>query len=359
MRVAIIVYGSINTITGGYIYDQNLLSYLQARDVVVKIFSQPHNGFLVRFKNNFSSQLINDINQFEPDIILQDGMNLKSLFLLNRQLKKHGKYKIIAIVHLLESHLIKNRFQKTVIRTIEKYYFNTIDAFIFNSRSTETAVQDLVGRTENSVIAYPGKDRLKFENLNQNFTAKCSQPKIKIIFIGNLMHNKGLHLVLQALGSIKNDLWYLSVMGGLHFEPQYTKKILHLISYLSLQQNVKIFGTLEPEKLQRHLTDHHLLVVPSYFESFGIVYAEAMGAGIPVIATSAGGAHEIVSHNSNGFLVNPGNIIQLRKYIYTLISDRRLLIRMSQAALATYKTLPSWQDSCQKVYEFLLRNQVT
>lgn len=95
--------------------------------------------------------------------------------------------------------------------------------------------------------------------------------------------------------------------------------------------------------------------MPSYFESYGIVYTEAMGAGIPVIASKTGGVPEIVNNEINGFLISPGDTTMLRDYILKLIENRDLLKKMSFSSLAAYQNFPSWNDSMAKIYEFLNR----
>lgn len=174
-----------------------------------------------------------------------------------------------------------------------------------------------------------------------------------VIFIGNLTYNKGLHVLLQALSEIDTKLWQLSIAGSLHFDAKYTKKIKKVITSLKFENNVKILGQLEIDSIKNELNSHHLLIVPSYYESFGIVYAEAMGAGLPVIASNSGGAQEIITDSVNGFLVNPGDISMLKNSIYKFITNRELLKQMSLCSLAAYSNMPSWDESMEKIYTFL------
>lgn len=87
MRVGLIIYGSINTTSGGYIYDYKLVEYLQSKGMEVRIFSQKKTKLGI-LGNNFSRKMANEILEFSPDVLLQDEMNFSSLFLLNKKLKK-------------------------------------------------------------------------------------------------------------------------------------------------------------------------------------------------------------------------------------------------------------------------------
>lgn len=355
MRIGLIIYGSIDTITGGYIYDKKLIDYLRSKDVFVKIFSQQQTNIFGLIKHNFSSTIAKEIIEFAPNILLQDEMNFISLFLLNRKLKKMGNFSIISIVHLLSSNQNINCIFRYFIKKIESMYLKSVDGFIFNSFSTKASVINIVGKYQNSVLAYPGKDRFKFDITKSQVSNKCASKEFMIIFIGNLLYGKGLHVLLQALAKIDTALWRLSIIGGLHFDLKYTDKILKMITYLNLDKNVKVLGSLDIENVKSELLSHHVLAVPSYYESFGIVYAEAMGAGLPVIACKSGGAQEIVADKINGFLVAPGDIVMVRDSISKLIENRKLLKKMSLSSLAAYENMSSWDETMEKVYSFLYR----
>jgi glycosyltransferase involved in cell wall biosynthesis len=352
MRVGLIIYGSINTVTGGYIYDRKLVDYLRSQGVLVKIFSQTPASFIGLIRNNFSRKLIKEIIEFSPDVLLQDEMNFISLFLLNKKIKNIANFPIISIVHLLYSSSNRSLF-KFFIKKIEKIYLKSVNGFIFNSFSTQASVINSIGENINSLVAHPGKNRIKFDTAKDQISLKCSRKELMIIFIGNLIYGKGLHVLLEALSKIDINLWRLSVIGGLHFDLKYAQKILKMINNLKLGNNVKVLGLLDIENLKKELISHHVLAVPSYYESFGMVYSEAMGAGLPVIASKLGGTPEIVVDTINGFLVEPGDIERVRDSISKLIENRDLLVKMSLSSLSAYENMPSWDETMAKVYNFL------
>lgn len=96
-----------------------------------------------------------------------------------------------------------------------------------------------------------------------------------------------------------------------------------------------------------------MLAVPSYYENYGTVYAEALGAGLPVIASKSGGSSEIIRDSINGFLIKPGDVNNIRSAISKLIEDRELLLKMSLSSHLSYQTLSSWNDTMDKIYHFL------
>ncbi|WP_419419414.1 glycosyltransferase family 4 protein [Legionella sp. D16C41] len=356
MRVGLIIYGSINTVTGGFIYDYKLVEYLRSQGVLVKIFSQQEKNFFGLLGNNFSKKLLQDVIDFSPDILLEDELNCISLFLFNKKFKKITNIPIISIVHLLQSNTKQKFLIKALIKKIEYLYLKSVTGFIFNSLATEKTVVDLIGKNNNSLVVYPGKDRLQLNISKEEILLKFKDNKLMIIFVGNVLYNKGLHILLKALAKIDSNLWQLSVIGKLNVDLKYVKKIFNMITQLRLENNVKFFGLLDIENLKTQLLLHHVLIVPSYYESYGIVYTEAMGAGLPVIACKVGGVPEIIDDHTNGFLITPGNSSILQDKILKLLQDQRLLKEMSLASLATYQCMPSWTETMAKMYTFLQQN---
>jgi len=121
----------------------------------------------------------------------------------------------------------------------------------------------------------------------------------------------------------------------------------------SLQNQVRFLGFLEKDELGKLLSDSDVLVVPSEYEGYGIVYLEGMGFGLPAIATKAGAAGEIITHEENGYLIEPGNVAELVDRLGKLHSDRNGLLKLSYAALERYRRQPGWQYTMAIAAKFL------
>ena len=96
--------------------------------------------------------------------------------------------------------------------------------------------------------------------------------------------------------------------------------------------------------------------MPSFWEGFGMVYIEGMGFGLPAIAANAGATDEIIKHGTNGYLIEPGNSIELSRHIDNLLQDRKLLLKMSLAALDLFHSHPTWEQTCARIHKFLQVN---
>jgi len=95
------------------------------------------------------------------------------------------------------------------------------------------------------------------------------------------------------------------------------------------------------------------MVLPSAYESYGIVYVEAQQFGLPVIGTTAGAAGEIIRHGDNGYLIPPDDPNALAELLQRLQHQRQLLLDLSQNALAAYHHHASWDESCEIIRHYL------
>jgi glycosyltransferase involved in cell wall biosynthesis len=350
------IYGSLDTVSGGYLYDRMLVEHLRRRGDRVEIISLPRRNYGRHLGDNLSQPLYRRLRRISPDVLLQDELNHPSLFWLNRQLRKHICYPILAIVHHLRCSEARPTWQNRFYRWIEQRYLTSVDGFIFNSQTTRIAVETLAGAGQNSIVAYPAGNRLRPHLTPDQITARAQEPgPLRLIFIGNLIPRKGLHTLLNGLTRLPPDSWQLDVVGSLSVDPTYTQSINHQIADTGLGQQVTLSGAVSNTDLASRLTRSHLLVVPSTYEGFGIVYLEGMGFGLPAIASTAGAAPEIITHTQNGFLVSPDNPTTLAQHIGELNRDRKQLLKMSLAAQQRYTTHPTWPETTQRIRQFLQR----
>ena len=86
------------------------------------------------------------------------------------------------------------------------------------------------------------------------------------------------------------------------------------------------------------LSSCEFICVPSHDETFGIVFAEAMCYGKPVVALDVSPINEIVQNGKSGLLISPDNTDDLRNALDKLLTDHKLRIHMGETALQTYKS---------------------
>ncbi len=351
MVVGLVIYGRLDTLSGGYLYDRKLVAHLRAQRDTVEIISLPWQGYGRHLWQNTSRLLHHRLQNSRFDLLLQDELNHPSLFWLNRRLQDRLICPVVSIVHHLRASEERPAWQNWFYRQVERRYLATVDGFVFNSQTTRQAVETLVPPRP-YVVAYPAGDRFQAGLTDAQIVARAQAAgPLRLLFVGNLIPRKGLHLLLTALVRLPRTDWRLDVVGDTAVSPSYTRAIRRQMANQQLAANVTLHGPLPDPKLAELLAHSHLLAVPSSYEGFGIVYLEGMAFGLPAIAGSSGAAHEIVHHGENGFLVHDAPA--LANHVHTLHHDRARLAAMSLAARARYRAHPTWTETTAKIRQFL------
>ena len=287
MRLGLLIYGDLDTRSGGYLYDRQLVQALEAAGDQVAVISLPPRNYPRHLLDNFSTDLLTRLISANCDVLLQDELNHPSLFLINRRLKRMVSTPLVAIVHHLRSNETSRLCR--LYRLIEGSYLKGLDGAIYNSPSTQQTVEALV--TMPGVVALPGCDHLDPEISDEQIISRAHYPgALKIIFIGNLIPRKGLDTLLRALAHLPLQKWSLMVIGNPEIDMRYSRAMVRLCADLGIEGQVHFLGYRSSREVTALLEDGHLLAVPSQYEGFGIVYLEAMGYGLPPLASAAGGA---------------------------------------------------------------------
>jgi glycosyltransferase involved in cell wall biosynthesis len=344
MKIGLIIYGSLDTLSGGYMYDRKLVEYLRAQGDTVEIISLPWRNYVAHLTDNFTFKLPPHL-----DILIEDELNHPSLVNANRG--RHP-YPIVSLVHHLRCSELRPKWQNDFYRVIEKEYLNTVDGFIFNSQTTQGVVNSLLVTEKPSMVAYPPTDRFGEAITEAEIKSRATRQPLQILFLGNVMERKGLHILLKAISGQPSAV-RLDVIGSLTSDPGYAKKMRKLVTVNGLSSIVTFHSALDNDPLKQRLAQAHVLIVPSSYEGFGIVYLEGMGFGLPAIGTTAGAAGEVISHGKTGYLIAPNDSETLSRYISQLAEDRSLLTQLSLNARTRYMQQPSWTETAGQIRSFL------
>lgn len=164
-------------------------------------------------------------------------------------------------------------------------------------------------------------------------------PERRAVYVGRLSPEKGVHLALDAWGDLPH--LPLHVIGD---GPQ--GPALHAAA----PSNVTFAGALAPAEVREQLANSLCLVVPSiWYEGFPLVVIEALEAGVPVVASRIGSLAEVVRHEVNGLLFDPGDPRSLRAAVTRLSNDSALLATLSRGAREDYKRNYTPQRNLEKL----------
>ena len=354
MRIGLIIYDTLETLSGGYLYDRQLVAALTRAGHSVEVISLPNRGYLRHLGDAFSRRLRERLRTSRFDLLLQDELNHPSLAFLNRGLKRH--FPIVSIVHHLRSSEEHPARALAAYRWIEQRYLRTVDGFIFNSLSTQASVSALLQKPPTGIVVYPAADHIdppsREESLVHAENRGARTGPIRLLSVGNVIPRKGLHHILSALHRLPAEHAVLDVVGSLDADPRYVREMRARIRAPALRNRVTLHGAVGAEVLRRHFTEADLFVLPA-FEGFGIVYLEAMAFGVPVIASIYGAAGEIVTPGLNGCLVEPADAPALAQTIERFSLDRESILHFGRNARDRYESHPTWQAGMGRATKWL------
>ncbi len=180
-------------------------------------------------------------------------------------------------------------------------------------------------------------------------------PKVKIIFIGRLIPRKGFHRVVRALPSVQKQAtvpFEVEVVGtGAH-----RAELDSLAEELGVSELIRYVGMVPYDQLEKSYQYADIFVLTSLSEGMPSVILEAMGSGLPIIASNVGGNNEIVHEGENGFLIMGDDIELLANRIAQLVNDadlrRGMGIKSREYAMQyDWKNIMNRYDTLIREYE--------
>ena len=348
MRVGLVVYGRLDRRSGGYVYDRELADRFAAAGDEVEVVSLPERSYPARTLSNLSRRLRRRLERADLDVLLQDELCHPSLALLNRRLDVD--YPLVSVVHHLASEEPRTPWRNRAVGALERAFLRSVDAHVCTNRTTRDAVVALADGP--SVVARPGGDRFGDAVPADYVRARAHRGPLRVLFVGNVTPRKGLDTLVEGLARVRGD-WELTVVGDLEVDPAHAAAVRERAVDLGVADRVSFAGRLGDPDLAAQYARSHLLAVPSAYEGYGIVYVEGMGFGLPAVASTAGGASEVVHDRHNGRLVPPGDASAVCDVVSPLCRDRARLAEMGLSARRSSLEHPSWDDAAERVRTFV------
>jgi D-inositol-3-phosphate glycosyltransferase len=190
-----------------------------------------------------------------------------------------------------------------------------------------------------------------------------------LLFVGRMEPLKGLNVLIEAISImrqnevLRDNPFCLAIIGG---DPDdggvqtdvELSRIKVLTEQYGLNDLVTFLGNRSQDSLPYYYSAAEAVVVPSQYESFGMVALEAMACGTPVVASQIGGLAYLVQDGVTGYTVPVDDPIELAKRITSLLQDTSLRDQMGRQAerLAQDYAWDKIADKLVPVYESLLRN---
>jgi D-inositol-3-phosphate glycosyltransferase len=170
--------------------------------------------------------------------------------------------------------------------------------------------------------AYPGACRIDGEKL--------------ALFVGRLDPLKGLDRLIEALPYLGDIVGLrLVVVGGDEHNGHEIEQLRQLACDLNVQDAVGFWGLVKHEQLPYYYSAADVCVVPSYYESFGLVALESLACGTPVLATDVGNHRQVIREGQTGYVIADNAPHRIADRMALLLSQPRADDDMTQAIRAT------------------------
>ena len=151
-------------------------------------------------------------------------------------------------------------------------------------------------------------------------TVNLDDEKI-LLFVGRIDPLKGIEQLLQALSYLKyQNRVKLVVIGGDEDSQDAITRLQSQAQQLNVQDKVSFLGIVKQRELPAYYNAADVCVVPSHYESFGLVALESLACGTPVVATDVGEMNRIIHQDETGYVVADNNPLELAGKIDSLLS---------------------------------------
>jgi len=332
MRIALLVPGPFDTISGGYIYDRRLVAGLRALGHEVQVVELPGRHPLPDEAATEGARAVLATLPEDTRIVV-DGLGLPAFAPLAGELARRGAVGLIHHPTALEHG--NPGPVRDALREAEGALFPRMARLVATSQLTARRLPEEFGADAARIgVVEPGTDPAP--------RSTGSGGGCAILSLGALIPRKGHDVLIRALATLPDLDWTLTVAGGAR-DPVYARGLSALAEELGVAQRVTFAGEVDGEALEALWRGADAFALASHWEGYGMAVAEALARGLPVAVTSGGALAELVPVEA-GIVSPPGDVVSLGKAMRRVVFDTELRAEMAEAAWQAGQRLPRWED---------------
>jgi glycosyltransferase involved in cell wall biosynthesis len=305
--------------------------------------------FILRKFYNLTKPDIVHIQYLAPgltSVIAAKLSRIKMIFVTSHVAGSHiygTKAKLMITVALL----LSTKFI-CVSRGVENFWFGQLDSFDFLLQTSRKHLTIYNGIDVNLIQSQ--LETVNKSNLRQSLG--ISESTILLGSVGRLAPQKGHSFLLHAfqifLKKYPNSM--LMIIG----EGPNLENLKALAQELEVDQAIIWIGKLSQSEVFKYYGIMDLFTMPSLYEGFGLAAAEAMAAGVPVVASNIEGLNEIVVHGKTGYLVKPTDHVALADAMFSVFSvegTSKAMGHIGQEIVKTHFSIEKYQQSIMQLYQ--------
>jgi len=336
--LAFVVPGDLAALTGGYRYDRRMIEGLRAGGWQVACHSLD-SGFPEPSAEALREAGAKLAAITDGQLTVIDGLAYGAMPEIAAA--HAARLKLVALVHhplADETGLAPATAER--LRQSERRALAVARGVIVTSRATARALGGLGVPAERIEVVEPGTDPAPLGRGSDG-------PGVGLLCVGAITPRKGHAVLIDALARIARHPWHLACVGSLDRNPATVADLRRRIDACGLSGRVTLTGEKGEEAIGAYYDRADAFVLPSFHEGYGMVLAEALARGLPIVSTRAGAIPDTVPQTA-GLLVPPGDAAALANALAAVLDDARLRARLAAGARAARGRLPSWDAACER-----------
>ena len=346
-KVAFVTVGETSRLTGGYLYHARVFAGLREEGIEVETFVA--SGAAPAEQEAAAPRLGSRLDLRRFDAIIVDA--LARIVCAPWLDGWRASRPVVAMIHELPSTAAgdgvtrEQKFEEPLLRA---------DRLIVVSDHGRSILQSRGVRAERIRVVSPGFDRLLPPDAGSEHSASdCS--RVHALCVGQWIPRKGILDLVRAWKARERTGAMLELIGETDPDPAYEASVRAAIAGTS-DSSICVSGPVDDATLEATYAAADLFVLPSWYEGYGIVYAEALAHGLPILACNVGPVPEMVGQEA-ALLVPPADIEALSRALDRLLTDPALRSRMSEAAYRRSEGLPRWEETTAGFLRILRETQ--
>jgi glycosyltransferase involved in cell wall biosynthesis len=346
-RILFLIPGDPERLTGGSLYNRKLYQELSERGFHIELVNIPDLTYFAALAAGLlvAPVLLIRFGTRRYDAVVVDGWAHPAALLFNLARRLTCRTPLVTIVHQVRWHTIEPPVA-SIARFVEQLALSSADLIIAVSAFIGEEVEQLIGGNTEIAISPPGSDLHRDAAQTERNSVNR---QLQLLFVGNCTPLKGLDHLITALSLLRDLDLRLDIVGETALEPTYYNALVRKVKALGLDGRITFYGTVASKHLGPFYSRADIFTFPSLYEGFGIVLAEAMQAGLPIVATQTGAVHEILREGENALIVPPADPAALADAIRTLAMDPALRNEFGRRSLDLAGSLPTWKRTCESI----------
>ena len=342
-RLDVLIPGPLESRTGGYEYDRRIIDSLRGRGWDVHVHRL---GADFPFPSEPSRAHAAAVLAALQDgaLVLVDGLAFGAL--PEEAERERHRLRFVALVHHpLARETGIDPVTATRLHADERRALSSARYVIVTSRATVNAVAALDVPGARIAVVEPGTDVAPLARGSQG-------TEMHLLAVGSVVPRKGYETLIEAVATLADRAWRLTCVGSLDRAPRTSARVLAQSEAAGLSDRVVLAGEMEGAALGALYDSADLFVLPTFYEGYGMVVAEAIARGLPVVSTPTGGIPELVGHDA-GLLVPVADATALGSALARFMDDPALRIALKAGARGARSRLVGWDQRGAEMSQLL------